>query len=184
MATSLSLCQLWRVMAQAWPYIKLWIWCRDWCPDRSCCRLRSWASTAVLWLMPWQVLLQTEILSKYCSAVTDVLTGLVADWGPEQVLQCLHMECNSNGERQRSIFGMKRKPYLDCYYTGSSNAKEVETASICGPEARRKDCATLASWQTATARPTIPSLSCSNTGITLLHSDHIAAVWSQWKYHS
>ena len=38
------------------------------------------------------------------------------------------MECNSNGERQRSIFGMKRKPYLDCYYTGSSNAKEVETA--------------------------------------------------------
>ena len=56
--------------------------------------------------------------------------------------------------------------------------RRLRRQSICGPEARRKDCATLASWQTATARPTIPSLSCSNTGITLLHSDHIAAVWS------
>ena len=61
--------------------------------------------------------------------MTDVLTGLV-DWGPEQVLRCLHMECNSIGERNRSIFGLERKPYLDCCvnYTGSSNAKEVETA--------------------------------------------------------
>ena len=40
--------QLWRVMAQVWPSIQLWLWCCDGCPDRSCCRLRSWASTAVL----------------------------------------------------------------------------------------------------------------------------------------
>ena len=56
-------------LAQAWPYIQLWLWYCDWCPDRSC-RL----------------------------------------WGPEQVLQCLHMECSSIGERRRSIFGLEGKP--------------------------------------------------------------------------
>ena len=44
--------------------------------------------------------------------------------------------------------------------------RRLRRQSICGPEARRNDCTTLSSWQTATARPTIPSLSCSNMGIT------------------
>ena len=36
--------------------------------------------------------------------------------------------------------------------------------SVCGLEVNRKDCATLASWQTATARPTTPLLRCSHMG--------------------
>ena len=74
-------CQLRQVMAQAWPYIKLWLWCCDWCPDRF-----QWQHNRQLWRVMAQVWPYIQLWLWCCDQCPDRSCCRLRSWASTTVL--------------------------------------------------------------------------------------------------